>query len=192
MQPTTTVRFESFSDGVFAIAITLLALALRVPFLHATGFSWHDLMPIVPSILTFVLSFVAIAIFWVNHHQLTQTLTTLKRRRILWLNILFLLFLTLIPFVTQTLSANAPSAAATSMYAFVLFGASISFSLLRYWVHKSCGEVDIAMGRSIIGPIVYFLAMLAPLISIRLGYVLLAIPLFFYFLPKASRSLSSL
>jgi uncharacterized membrane protein len=188
MQPTPTVRFESFSDGVFAIAITLLALALRVPYLQATTFSFAELVPIVPSLLTFVLSFLAIAIFWVNHHQLTQTLTALSRRRILWLNILFLLFLTLIPFVTQTLSANAPSAAATSMYAFVLFGASTSFSLLRYWVHKSCGEGHIAMARSVIGPIFYFLAILAPIVSLTMGYILLAIPLFFYFLPKGSRS----
>jgi len=190
MQPTNKVRFDSFSDGVFAIAVTLLALELRVPYLPSSGspFSLQGLVPLIPGLLTFVLSFVAIAIFWVNHHQLTQTLVTINRRRILWLNMLFLLFLILIPFVTQTVSLNAPSSVAVSIYALVLFGASASFSFLRYWIHKSVGEHKIAMKRSIIGPIIYILAIIAPIFSITLGYVLLAIPPLFYFLPKGSAS----
>ncbi len=188
MEPTNKIRFESFSDGVFAIAVTLLALELRVPYLKTSGsaFSLQGLVPLIPSILTFVLSFVAIAIFWVNHHQLTQVFTKITQRRILWLNMLFLLFLTVIPFVTETMSFNAPSALAVSMYAFVLFGASASFSLLRYYVHKSAGQAFIPMARSLVGPGIYLLAVLAPAFSITLGYVLLAIPPLFYFLPKGS------
>ncbi len=187
MQPTPTVRFESFSDGVFAIATTLLALELRVPFLQNSGFSFQGLTPLIPSLLTFVLSFVTIAIFWVNHHQLTQTIETISRRRILWLNTLLLLFLTLIPFVTETLSANAPSSAATAIYAFVLFGASLSFSFLHYWIHKSNNpDKPVSTKRSVIGPTIYFLAIFAPLLSIPLAYVLLAIPPLFYFLPKST------
>jgi uncharacterized membrane protein len=166
----------------------LLALELRVPYLQSYGshFSLQGLIPFIPSLLTFVLSFLAIAIFWVNHHQLTQNLTVINRRRILWLNMLFLLFLTLIPFVTQTMSANAPSAVAVSMYALVLLGASSSFSLLRYWIHKGAGDRHIPMKRSNVGPVLYFLAMLAPIISLPLAYVLLLIPPLFYFLPKGS------
>jgi uncharacterized membrane protein len=186
MQPTNKIRFDSFSDGVFAIAVTLLALGLRVPYLPTSGFSFQGLVPLIPSLLTFVLSFVAIAIFWVNHHQLTQNIHTITRRRILWLNMLFLLFLILIPFVTQTVSFNAPSGPAVSIYAMVLFGASASFSLLRYWVHKNSGETVIIMNRSLIGPIVYFLAIFAAGFSLPLAYVLLAIPPLFYFLPKGN------
>ncbi len=186
MEPTNKIRFESFSDGVFAIAVTLLALELRVPYLKTSGFSFQGLVPLIPGILTFVLSFVAIAIFWVNHHQLTQVFDTIKKRRILWLNMLFLLFLTVIPFVTQTMSLNAPSSPAVSIYAFVLFGASASFSLLRYWIHRGNGQSFIPMKRSLIGPAIYFLAMIAPAFSITLGYVLLAIPPLFYFLPKST------
>lgn len=189
MQPTNTIRFESFSDGVFAIAVTLLALELRVPYLQTIGgrYSLHPLISLIPDLLTFVLSFVAIAIFWVNHHQLTQNITTISRRRILWLNILLLLFVTLIPFVTETMSANAPSAVAVSMYALVLFGASASFSFLHYWIHRSSGKTHVPMKRSLVGPSLYFLAILAPVISIPLGYALLAIPPLFYFLPKTSK-----
>lgn len=191
MQPTNKVRFDSFSDGVFAIAVTLLALELRVPYLPSSNsaFSLHALIPLIPGLLTFVLSFVTIAIFWVNHHQLTQTLVTITRRRILWLNMLFLLFVILIPFVTQTMSLNTPSAVAVTIYAFVLFAASASFSLLRYWIHRSVGETNFAMKRSIIGPLIYLLAIIAPLFSITLGFILLAIPPLFYFLPKGSTPL---
>jgi uncharacterized membrane protein len=186
MQPTNTIRFESFSDGVFAIAVTLLALQLRVPLLQTNGFSLQQLSPLVPGLLTFVLSFVAIAIFWVNHHQLTQVITMINRRRILWLNMLFLLFVTLVPFVTETISINTSSMLAISMYAFVVFAASTSFSFLRYWIHKSAGEEHVGLKRSIIGPTIYLLAIIAPLFSITAGYVLLAIPPLFYFLPKST------
>jgi uncharacterized membrane protein len=188
MEPTNKVRFESFSDGVFAIAITLLALELHVPALNTINFKAADLIPLIPGVMTFVLSFIAIAIFWVNHHQLTQVFTTISRRRILWLNIFFLLFLTLIPFVTETMSSNVLFAPAISIYAVILFGASASFSWLRYWIHKSCNDGHIPMLRSIIGPIFYFLAIIAPFFSIELGYLLLAIPPLFYFLPKHSTS----
>jgi uncharacterized membrane protein len=186
MQPTNKIRFDQFSDGVFAIAVTLLALELRVPYLQTPlpGFSLASLRPLVPGLLTFVLSFIAIAIFWVNQHQLTQNLVTISRRRILWLNILLLLFITLIPFVTQTMSLNVGAALGVSMYAFVLFAASVSFSLLRYWIHKEAGDHHIVMTRSILGPAVYFLALLAPFFSIPLAYGLLLIPPLFYFLPK--------
>ena len=188
MQPAPTLRFESFSDGVFAIAVTLLALELRVPFIHGATYraSFQGLVPLIPSLLTFVLSFIAIAIFWVNHHQLTQNIATINKRRILWLNVLLLLFITLIPFVTETMSTNAPSALAVSMYAFVLFGASLSFSFLHYWIHKGTGRGKVPMKRSVVGPIIYFLAILAPALSIPLAYSLLLIPPLFYFLPKSA------
>ncbi len=186
MKPATKIRFEALSDGVFAIAVTLLALELRVPNLQSPTFSFRGLIPLIPSLLTFVLSFVTIAIFWVNHHQLTQRLSTITRRRILWLNMLFLLFLILIPFVTQTMSLNAPSAPAVSIYALVLFGASASFSFLRYWIHHQAHSTARVSFRSLIGPSVYFLAILAPIMSIPLAYVLLTIPPLFYFLPKSS------
>lgn len=188
MQPTNTIRFESFSDGVFAIAMTLLALELHVPYLGTIGghYSLQGLVPLIPNLLTFVLSFLAIAIFWVNHHQLTQNVSTITRRRILWLNMLLLLFITLIPFVTETMSANAPSAVAVSMYAFVLFAASSSFSFLHYWLHISGKPGKVSIKRSLVGPLLYLFAIFAPIVYIPLAYALLVIPPLFYFLPKSA------
>lgn len=136
--------------------------------------------------LTFVLSFITIAIFWVNHHQLTQNFSTITKRRILWSNILFLLFLTLIPFVTAAVSISPQAPLAVFFYGLVLLGASISFTLMRYFVHKSCGQVSIPMTRSLIGPLVYLLAVIASIFLVWVAYILLAIPALFYFLPKGS------
>lgn len=186
MHPTNKIRFENFSDGVFAIAMTLLALELRVPGLHIHNYELSQFAPLVPQLLTFFLSFITIAIFWVNHHQLTQNLASIHRRRILWLNIVFLLFVVLTPFMTQIMSLNAPSAPGMSLYALNLFLASASFTVLRYWVHVSDGELKVHIGRSLTGPALYFLAIIAPIFSIPLGYVLLAIPPLYYFLPKGN------
>jgi len=188
MQPTGKMRYENFSDGVFAIAITLLALELHVPHFEGTTLrnSLTELIPLIPTILTYVLSFVTIAIFWVNHHQLTQNFTTINKRRMLWQNMVFLMFVTLIPFVTQSVSLNPQATLAVVFYSIVLCGASIAFTLLRYFVHKSCGEAHIPMKRSLVGPMFYIFAVLASVFSVWIAYGLLAIPAIFYFLPKGS------
>lgn len=187
MHPIVKSRFEQFSDGVFAIAITLLALELNVPTVVSHDFvqAIRDLAPFIPSIATFVISFVTIAIFWVNHHQLTAMLETINRRRILWANIMFLLFLTLIPFVTQALSLDPFNSTRMIGYCLVLLGGSLSFSLVRYFIHRSLGETHIPMRRSAFGPIMYLLAAFVGLVSPTASYVLLAIPALYYFLPKS-------
>lgn len=188
MQPTGKMRLENFSDGVFAIAITLLALELHVPLFKGTSLqaSLPELLPLVPTILTYVLSFVTIAIFWVNHHQLTQNFNTIYKRRIIWGNTLFLMFLTLIPFVTQSVSSNPRATLAVLFYSLVLLGASISFTVLRYMVHKTCGEQHVPMKRSLIGPVFYLCAVVAAVFSVWISYILLAIPAVYYFLPKGT------
>lgn len=186
MHPIQKARFEQFSDGVFAIAITLLALELHVPRLISDDIpnAARELAPLLPNIITFVLSFVTIAIFWVNHHQLTQMFEMIKRRRVLWSNVLFLLFLTLIPFVTQAASANPFHPLAMLTYSTVLFGASVCFGLLRYFIHKESGDVSIITARSLVGPVLYFIAIIASFYSVIACYFILAIPALFYFLPQ--------
>lgn len=186
MQPIPKARFEQFSDGVFAIAITLLALELNVPHLvHSTirGSLW-ELVPLLPTVLTFVLSFITIAIFWVNHHQLTQQLPSVSKRRILWTNMLFLLFVTLIPFATRIIGENPLHPLAMLSYCLVLFGGSLSFSTLHYTIHQSIGQAHLRSNRSTLGPIVYMLAAFICLVSIPASYALLIIPPLYYFLPK--------
>ena len=91
-------RIEAFSDGVFAIAITLLVLEIHVPqasntaVVHLTG----ALLALWPQLLSYALSFVIVGVYWVGHHLMMHSLRRVDRM-LLWLNLLFLLFLTLIP-----------------------------------------------------------------------------------------------
>ncbi len=185
MQPISKARLEQFSDGVFAIAITLLALEIKVPHLESSYItnSIKELYPLVPNIATFILSFLGIAIFWVNHHQLTRNITTVSRR-IVWGNMLFLLFVTLIPFATSVVAENAGNALAVLTYSLILFGSSSTFSILRYFVEKHQGANKVKMLRSLVGPILYTLAVISALFSIETSYALLIIPPLFYFLPR--------
>jgi uncharacterized membrane protein len=179
-------RFEQFSDGVFAIAITLLALDLHVPHLvsHDIKGGLSEILGLLPNLLTFILSFITVAIFWVNHHQLTQDMKYVHRR-VLWMNILFLLFITLIPFGTNVASVNPTHPLAMMTYAFILFAGSVSFTILRYFVHRGLGEKRVAVGRSLVGPIVYLCAIISAIVFVETSYFIFAIPPLFYFLPKA-------
>ncbi|HRH25094.1 MAG TPA: TMEM175 family protein [Candidatus Paceibacterota bacterium] len=185
MQPISKARLEQFSDGVFAIAITLLALEIKVPQLENTSLrnSVNELLPLIPNIATFILSFLGIAIFWVNHHQLTRNITTVSRR-VVWGNMLFLLFVTLIPFATSAMAENYGNILAVMTYSLILLGSSSSFSILRYFVEKHEGNTKVKMLRSLVGPMVYSLAFVSAFFSLGTTYALLIIPPLFYFLPR--------
>jgi uncharacterized membrane protein len=129
-------RLESFSDGVFAVAITLLALNLTVAgpghgrLFNLLGNSW-------PAFAAYVVSFFTIGVIWVNHRSLFSGLARVDRV-LLFLNLLLLLFVVAIPFTTATLSdylrrggENAHIAAA--LYGLVMTGMGISFALIFNW-----------------------------------------------------------
>jgi len=95
-----TSRIEAFSDGVFAIIITLLVLEIHVPQVQDKDISAaleHSLLAMTPKFLSYVLSFVIVCIWWVAHHHLFHVLKR-SDRGLLWLNSLFLLWLAFIPF----------------------------------------------------------------------------------------------
>ena len=183
-------RLEAFSDAIIAIAITLLALELRVPVITSTSLTGglKELVPYLPHLFTFILSFVTIAIFWVNHHQMTEHIEVLNRR-IVWANILFLMFQTLIPFATRVLAANSQHFINVANYSFILFCGSLSFALLHYLVHKKIDHHLHINGkmirRSLVGPALYGLATVAAFYFVPAAYILLAIPPLYYFLPKS-------
>ena len=92
-----THRIEAFSDGVFAIAITLLVLNLQVPEIATVSELASKLGALWPKLVSYVLSFMVVGIYWVAHHN---TFHYIKRsdRNLLWLNILMMLFVVFIPF----------------------------------------------------------------------------------------------
>jgi uncharacterized membrane protein len=129
-------RFESFSDGVFAVAITLLALDLAVAgpghgsLLSQLGHHW-------PSFAAYVISFFMIGIIWVNHHALVQNIAVFNRT-LMYLNMLLLMFVVAIPFATATMAAylaegGRDAEVAAAVYALAFEAMGLSFSLLFEW-----------------------------------------------------------
>ena len=129
-------RLEAFSDGVIAILITIMVLELRAP--H--GASWASLRPVVPSVLTYLLSFVLVGIYWNNHHHLLQATERIDGAT-LWANLHLLFWLSLVPFVTSWMGENHYEAVPTAVYGVVLLGCAIAFTILtRTILHAQHGR----------------------------------------------------
>src|SRR5436189_5553587 len=108
-------RVEAFSDGVFAIAITLLILEIRVP--HGEHGLWEELLALWPSYIAFLMSFVVILIMWVNHHELLRMAKAVNYP-FLFANGLLLLSVTFVPFPTAVLAAHLGTPEAKTAVAF--------------------------------------------------------------------------
>lgn len=182
------IRMEAISDGVLAIAITLLALELKIPHLGIKNFqeSFIEIIPLIPGVLTFILSFVSIAIFWVNHNHLTQHIKKISGK-IIWANTIFLMSQTLIPFATRLISENPQNVLSVLIYSIILFICSSTFAVLHYIIHKDDPITRNSFERSLIGPLFYVGAIFATFVSIWISYLFLIIPLVYYFIPRSSK-----
>lgn len=118
-------RLEAFSDGVLAIIITIMVLEMKVP--HGADF--RALQPIIPVFLSYILSFVFLAIYWNNHHHLMQTVEKVSGG-ILWANMHLLFWLSLVPFTTGWMGENGFARNPVALYGMVLLGAGIAYYIL--------------------------------------------------------------
>ena len=124
-------RLEAFSDGVFAILITIMVLELHAP----EGATFEALRPLLPKFISYILSFTYVAIYWNNHHHLLQSVKHVNGR-VLWCNMLLLLCISLIPFVTAWMGENHFSASPVALYGIVLLLAALAYPLLlRSLIH---------------------------------------------------------
>ena len=152
-------RLEAFSDGVIAIIITIMVLELKVP--HGTDFP--TLKPLVPVFLSYVLSFIYLAIYWNNHHHLLHTCHKVTGR-MLWANLHLLFWLSLIPFATGWMGENHFAETPTALYGFVLLMAALAYYGLEQTIIASQGRDSVlrqAVGRDwkgIVSPVLYIAA----------------------------------
>lgn len=163
-------RLEAFSDGVIAIIITIMVLELKVP--HGEYFS--DLFKLKEIILSYVISFVYIAIYWNNHHHLLQSAKNVNGK-ILWANVHLLFWLSLVPFVTAWSGENHFASHPVAAYGVVLLMAAISYYILTLSIISHHGKDSVlakAVGKDIKG-------------KISLVFYAIAIPAAFY-LPLVS------
>src|SRR5512140_2469799 len=118
-------RLEAFSDGVIAIIITIMVLEMKVP--H--GENLQALRPLLPTFLSYLLSFVYVGIYWNNHHHMLHA-TTKVSGRMLWANLHLLFWLSLFPFVTGWMGENHFAPVPTAVYGAVMLLAALAYELL--------------------------------------------------------------
>jgi uncharacterized membrane protein len=144
-------RLEAFSDGVIAVLITIMVLELKVP--H--GNDWDTLRPLMPVFLTYVLSFVYLAIYWNNHHHMLHATDRIDGA-ILWANLHLLFWLSLVPFTTGWMGENHFAPLPSAVYGGVLLMSGIAYLILQTAIIRHQGphsKLKVAVGRDLKGKI---------------------------------------
>ena len=172
-------RLTAFSDGVIAVIITIMVLELKVP--H--GADWNALRGLAPIFLSYVLSFVYVAIYWNNHHHFLHTVTRVSGP-ILWANNHLLFWISLIPFSAGWMSENDFAPLPTAVYGVSLLMPGLAWLLLQNAITRKHGTESVlakALGRDLkgkISPALYVaaivLAFVSPWISLAI-YALVAL-----------------
>jgi uncharacterized membrane protein len=192
-----TQRIEAFSDGVIAIAITLLVLEVHVPSLAETDDGrelWSELVDLWPSYLGYLISFLTIGILWANHHDIFRYIARVDRNLVI-INTLFLLTVAFLPFPTALLSeylGHEGERTATIVYSGWFLVVALSYNLL--WRYPSTNgrllapDADPAAVASIsrrfnLGPPSYLIAFIAAFIYPPASLVILALLALIYVLP---------
>jgi uncharacterized membrane protein len=188
----TKARLENFSDAVFAVAITLLALDLAVAgpghgsLAHQLGDRW-------PSYAAYVVSFFIIGITWVNHHALFTSFALIDRR-LLFLNLTLLLFIVAIPFGTAVMAAYLTDGGfdahlAAALYAVILEGMALSFGAIFVWsitdADRRRDPLSPTMARRALvrfsfGAVVYLIAIAVAFVSAIATLILIAVDAVYY------------
>ena len=146
-------RLEAFSDGVLAIIITIMVLELKQPI----GDSFRDFWALAPTLLAYFVSFLFIAIYWVNHHHLFHKADKINVK-ILWCNIGWLFVMSFIPFATAWVGSYLSSWAPLTVYFADMALACVTFHLMSYFITKEKGEKFRLGIRSILSLVIYTLA----------------------------------
>ena len=142
-------RMEAFSDGVIAVIITILVLELKVP--H--GESVEALAPVLPVFLSYVLSFIYVGIYWSNHHHMFQAVQRVNGA-VLWGNLHFLFWLSLIPFTTGWMGENHFAPLPSAIYGANLLLAGVAYVILQRTIvvcHGPDSTLAQAIGRDVKG-----------------------------------------
>jgi uncharacterized membrane protein len=167
-------RLEAFSDGVLAIVITIMVLEAKVP--HGDA-SLAALWPIAPVLVSYVLSFLYIGIYWNNHHHMLHAAQKVDGR-VLWANLHLLFWLTLVPFATGWMGENHFAAWPTVLYGVVLLLAAIAYFILArvlIAVNGRDSALARAIGRDAKGRISIVLYVAALPLAFLAGWIALAI-----------------
>ena len=177
-------RLEAFSDGVLAIIITIMVLELKAP----REPTLEALRPIVPVFLSYLLSFVYVAIYWNNHHHMLQA-THRVNGLILWANMHLLFWLSLVPFTTAWMGENHFAPVPTAAYGIVLLAAAIAYYLLQTTIIRDQGEGSLlatAVSRDLKGklsPFLYITGIVLCAVDARLSIAVYTVVALIWLIP---------
>lgn len=187
-------RVETFSDGIFAVIITLLVLEIKIPQIENKNSSselFAAIALLFPKVLSWMVSFLIVCVIWVNHHRIFEQIKILTHH-LFWYNANLLLWCALIPFPTSVLGDYSNNPAALIVFGVVLSFAAFSFTIMRWHILRNTellhDNVDIqhfkkATTKSLFfGPSLYLSGALCSLVHPYLAFAIyLFIPLYFIF-----------
>ena len=179
-------RVEAFSDGVIAIIVTIMILELRTP----SEPTLRALLKIAPSYLSYLLSFLVVAIMWVNHHHFMHAAREVNAR-LLWLNMNLLFWMSLVPFVTDFMGKNHSQPFPVALYGLALACCSVSFLLLRAELVRQCRDLpELAeyhskvLRKNAFSLFLYLLSAALAYIRVEVAYAIFIMVAGSYFLPE--------
>jgi len=189
-------RTEAFSDGVFAIVVTLLVLELKVPILHdraSVSELNHRLVDLVPKFLSWLISFVIVCKFWLNHHHLL-TFARHATYGMVWLNSIFLMGQAFIPFPTALMGEFPTNPLAVSLFGAVMAVNTLLFIALQSYIIGNLLKPELVSAvvphltrKSFVGVVSYLLGAAATLFNVHVAFVLYALTPLFFITPPQSR-----
>src|ERR1039458_8884236 len=177
-------RLEAFSDGVFAVIITIMVLELKVP--H--GSDMEALGPVIPVFLSYVLSFVFVGIYWNNHHHMLHAVHRVNGF-VMWANLHLLFWLSLVPFITAWMGENHRLAMPVALYGMVLLLSGMASYILERALIAIQGEdsaLAIAVGKDfkgILSLVIYTAAVALAFVDPRISIVLYISVAVMWFIP---------
>jgi len=184
--PMPTNRLEAFSDGVIAVIITIMVLELKVP----RDTTLTSLRSLAPQFLSYLLSFLVVAIMWVNHHHMMHSARRADAR-LLWTNNTLLFWMSLVPFVTAYMGNNFRDPRAVALYGVVLSLCSISFALLRSAIiqhHRDNPDVvryhRRVQFKNLNSLLLYMASVPLAFIDVRIAFFIFVFVALSYFLPE--------
>lgn len=181
----TKTRLETFSDSVMAIVVTLLAFELKSPVMGSLNNfeTLRALNLLAPQFFIFVLSFLTVAIMWINHHYITNKIEVVTHKTV-WTNSILLMFMAMIPFATAFLGSNPNNQVALITYSIIMLFASLSFTLLKSFSVDRGVRTHGRENFKHIGIYAYTFAIFVALFMPPLTYFVLLVPPLSYILPS--------
>jgi uncharacterized membrane protein len=189
-------RIEAFSDGVFAIIVTLLVLELKVPAIkdHASVAELaHQLVELLPKFLSWLISFIIVCKFWLNHHHVLG-LARHADYGLVWMNSIFLMGQAFIPFPTALMGEYATNRLAVSFFGCVFAINTLLFMALHAYIVRRVGKPELialepehVIGKSFISVASYLLGAAAAWFSVYAAFVIYLITPWFFITPLQKR-----